>query len=69
MFNYYVTHGMVNDKTHELVSFKQIKWLKKYISFNTQKQNKAKNEFDKDFYKLLNISVYGKTMENVRNLI
>ena len=67
MVKFYVRHGMVVDKIHEIISFKQSKWLEKYINFNTQKRNKAKNQFEKDFYKLLNSAFYGKTMKNVRN--
>ena len=67
MLKFYVKHGMIIDKIHEIISFKQSKWLEKHITFNTQKRNKAKNEFEKDFDKLLNNAFYGKTMENVRN--
>ena len=67
MLKFYVRHGMVVDKIHEIISFKQSKWLEKYIIFDTQKRNKAKNDFEKDFYKLLNNAFYVKTMENVRN--
>ena len=58
---------MIVDKVHTVISFKQNEWLQKYISFNTRKRNKAKNDFEKDFYELLNIAFHGKTMENVRN--
>ena len=67
MLKFYIRHGMIIDKVHNIISFKRSKWLEKYIIFNTQKRNKAKNDFEKDFYKLLNIAFYGKTMENVRN--
>ena len=67
MLKFYIRHGMIIDKVHDIISFKQSKWLEKYISFNTQKRNQAVNDFEKDFYKLLNNAFYGKTMENVRN--
>ena len=67
MLKFYIRHGMIVDKIHNLIPFRQNRWLEKYISFNTQKRNKAKNDFEKDFYKLLNNAFYGKTMENVRN--
>ena len=67
MLKFYIRHGMIVEKVHNIISFKQSKWLEKYISFNTQKRNKAKNDFEKDFFKLLNNAFYGKTMENVRN--
>ena len=57
------------ERVHNVISFKQSKWLWKCINFNTQKWNTAKDEFEKDFYKLWNNSFYGKTMENVRNRI
>ena len=67
MLKFYVRHGMVVNKVHDILSFKQSKWLEKYISFNTQKRNQTVNDSEKDFYKLLNNAIYGKAMENVKN--
>ena len=57
---------MVVERIHEIFSFKQSKWLEKHLNFNTQKRNKVRNDFEKDFFKLLNNAFYGKTMEHVR---
>ena len=62
-----VRHGMIVEKIHEIISFKQSKWLERNISFNTQKRNKAKNDFEKDFFNLLVNAAFGKFLENVRN--
>ena len=67
MLSFSVRHGMIVDKVHDIISFKQSKWLEKYINFIIQKRCQAVNDFEKDFYKLLNNAFYGKTMENVRN--
>ena len=67
MLKFYVRYGMIVDKVHNIISFRQSRWLEKYINFNTHKRNQAVNDFEKDFYQLLNNAFYGKTMENVRN--
>ena len=54
MLKFYVGHGMVIEKVHNVISFKRSKWLEIYMHFDTQKRNKAKNDLEKDFYKLLN---------------
>ena len=54
MLSFHVKDGMMVDKFHEKISFKQSMWLEKYKSFNTQQRNKAKNDVERDFYLLLN---------------
>ena len=59
-------HKLVLDKVHQATEFNQSAWLAPYIEFNTQLRTRAKSDFENDFFKLMNNSVFGKTMENIR---
>ena len=67
MLKFFMRHGMVVAKFHEIVSNKQSRWLEKYFIFNTKKTKQIKNDFEKGFFILLVNAAFGKTLENIRN--
>ena len=69
ILKFYLKMGMKLKKIHQGIRFTQKPWLKSYIEMNSEKRALAKNDFEKDYYKLKNNALYGKTMENMRKRI
>ena len=66
---FYLRQGMRLKNVHRAIEFEQEPWMEPYIRMNTEFRKQASNDFETDFYKLMNNSVFGKAMENLRNRV